>query len=36
MTRSELIDALAARFPQIAAQDAEVAVKELDNALTGH
>ena len=35
MTRSELIDALAARFPQIAAQDAEVAVKELVNALTG-
>ena len=35
MTRSELIDALAARFPQLTAQDAEVAVKELLDALTG-
>ena len=35
MTRSELIDSLAARFPQLTAQDAEVAVKELLDALTG-
>jgi len=35
MTRSELIDALAARFPQLTAQDAEVAVKELLDAVTG-
>jgi len=35
MTRSELIDALAARFPKLTTQDAEVAVKELLDALTG-
>lgn len=33
MTRSELIDALAARFPQLTVQDAEVAVKELLDAI---
>ncbi len=35
MTRSELIDALAARFPQLTELDAEVAVKELLDALAG-
>jgi integration host factor subunit beta len=34
MTRSELIEALAARFPQLTAQDADVAVKELLDAIT--
>lgn len=34
MTRSDLIEALAARFPQLTAQDAEVAVKELLDAIT--
>lgn len=33
MTRSELIEALAARFPQLTAQDADVAVKELLDAI---
>ena len=33
MTRSELIDALAARFPQLTVQDANVAVKELLDAI---
>ena len=34
MTRSELIEALAARFPQLTTQDAEVAVKELIEAIS--
>lgn len=34
MTRSELIEALAARFPQLTVQDAEVAVKELLDAIS--
>lgn len=34
MTRSELIEALAARFPQLTVQDAEVAVKELLEAIS--
>lgn len=35
MTRSDLIAALAARFPKLMAKDAEVAVKEILEAL-GH
>lgn len=34
MTRSEFIEALAARFPQLTVQDAEVAVKELLDAIS--
>ena len=34
MTRSELIEALAARFPQLTIQDADVAVKELIEAIS--
>ena len=34
MTRSELIEALAARFPQLTTQDAEVAVRELIEAIS--
>lgn len=34
MTRSELICALAERFPQLAAKDAEIAVKEILDAIT--
>ena len=34
MTRSELITALAQRFPQLVQQDAELAVKEILGAIT--
>lgn len=34
MTRSELIEALATRFPQLTVQDADVAVKELIEAIS--
>ncbi len=34
MTRTELIDQLAARFPQLVAKDAEVAVKTILAAMT--
>lgn len=33
MTRSDLIQALASRFPQLTAKDAEVAVKEILDAI---